>query len=133
LHSPHLNRSAISDAQQEFSLNAYATASPLDTPMMVPNAAAAKRTGGVAFVGVPDTPSPGPTAAQLATDILLYTNPALTYAVAAGGALVLGMAWFAMRGAHGLTLLSGALLRAAAAWVWFCSALHHQTSAKRGP
>jgi hypothetical protein len=53
-------RSAISDAQQELSMNAYA-GSPLETPV-----------------------------------------------AAAAGVLALALAWFVLRGAHGLTLLSGA-------------------------
>lgn len=66
----------------------------------------AKRAG-VAFVGVPETPAPERTGSQLAADLLLYTNPPLTYAAAAVGAAALAGAWFALRGAHGLTLLTG--------------------------
>lgn len=73
--------------------------------------AAARRAGGVAFAGVPETPDAGAaqSAAELATDILLYRNPPLTYVVGGLGAVLLAAAVFAAHGAHGLTLLTGAV------------------------
>lgn len=69
---------------------------------------AAKRAGAVAFA-VPDTPVEGEprTASEVVSDVLLYHNPPLTYLVAAAGVLALAAAWFALRGAHGLTVLTG--------------------------
>lgn len=69
---------------------------------------AGKRAGTVAFA-VPDTPleSEPRSASQVVSDVLLYQNPSLTYVTAAAGVLVLAAAWFALRGAHGLTLLTG--------------------------
>lgn len=99
-------RVAIADAQFDLSLNALA-GSPLETPVMP---GAAKRAGGgVTFADAPETPA-GPqaprTSGQVVSDILLYTNPPLTYVAAAAGALVLAGAWFATRGGHGVTLLT---------------------------
>lgn len=89
--------------------------------METPVVGAKRHGGGVAFA-VPETPeaTPGPrSAGQLASEVLLYRNPALTYAAALVGAVMLGATWFALRGAHGLTLLTGACTGggAAAAWV----------------
>lgn len=71
---------------------------------------AAKRAGGVAFA-VPDTPvdCEARSAGQVASDVLLYRNPPLTYLVAAAGVVALAAMWFALRGAHGLTLLTGGM------------------------
>lgn len=89
-------------------MNAYA-GSPLETPVA---AAGAKRAGGggggVTFAGVPETPAATRPGGELVRDILLYSNPPLTYVAAAAGVLALALAWFVLRGAHGLTLLSGA-------------------------
>ena len=71
----------------------------------------AKRAG-VSFAGLPETPAPGAggegASTQLVEDILLYRNPPLTYVAAGAGVTALGVAWFALRGAHGLTFLTGA-------------------------
>lgn len=73
----------------------------------MPTAGGAKRSG-VSFAGVPETPlADARPASELASDILLYKNPVLSYLAAGAGALALGAAWFALRGAHGLTLLTG--------------------------
>ena len=70
--------------------------------------AAAQRQG-VSFAGVPDTPTPAAkTSGQALADVLLYANPPLTYLVAACGILVLAAAYYALRGSHNLTLLTGA-------------------------
>lgn len=106
-------RSAISDAQQELSLNAYA-GSPLDTPVAAVGTKRAGAVGGVTFAGVPETPVAAGHGGDLLRDILLYTNPPFTYLAAAAGVLALALAWFVLRGAHGVTLLSGGCCRAGA-------------------
>ena len=97
-------RAAISDAQQQLDLNAFA--GPLETPVL--GGAAAKRSG-VSFADVPETPAGGPAStSQLVSDILLHRNPPLTCLAAGAGALLLAAAWVLLHGAHGLTLLTGA-------------------------
>lgn len=96
------HRSAISDAQQQLDLNAFAGS--METPVL--GGAAAKRSG-VSFAGVPETPAAGAAStSQLASDILLHRNPALTGLAAVVGALLLAAAWVLLHGAHGLTLLT---------------------------
>ncbi len=98
------SRAAISDAQQQLDLNAFA--GPLETPVL--GGAAAKRSG-VSFADVPETPAAGPAStSQLVSDILLHRNPPLTCLAAGAGALLLAAAWVLLHGAHGLTLLTGA-------------------------
>lgn len=81
----------------------------METPVL--GAAAAKRSG-VSFAGVPETPAAGAAStSQLAADILLHRNPALTGLAAVVGALLLAAAWVLLHGAHGLTLLTGACPR----------------------
>ncbi|KAL4435169.1 hypothetical protein ABPG77_001851 [Micractinium sp. CCAP 211/92] len=99
-------REAIESAQLD--LDVYAGAgTPMETPMLHGGGGAGKRAGTVAFA-VPDTPleSEPRSASQVVSDVLLYQNPPLTYVTAAAGVLVLAAAWFALRGAHGLTLLT---------------------------
>ena len=107
LAPPPPRRSAISDAQQQLDLNAFAGS--METPVL--GGAAAKRSG-VSFAGVPETPAAGAAStSQLASDILLHRNPALTGLAAVVGALLLAAAWVLLHGAHGLTLLTGACPR----------------------
>ena len=71
----------------------------------------AARRPGVSFAATPadaDAPGGGTATGQVLTDILLYTNPPLTYLAAGTGLAVLGGTHYALRGAHGLTLLTGA-------------------------
>ena len=73
--------------------------------------------GGVAFVGVPDSPAPAATSrsgGQVVADVLLYTNPPLTYLVAGAGVVLLAAGFYCLRGAHNLTFLTGAVVAAAA-------------------
>lgn len=81
---------------------------------------AAKR-GGVAFAGIPETPAPNKSGAELAADILLYKNPPLTYLAAGAGAVALAAVLFAAHGAHGVTLLTGAGGRASGGGRRCCS------------
>ena len=75
--------------------------------------------GGVAFVGVPDSPAPAAAATsrsggQVVADVLLDTNPPLTYLVAGAGVVLLAAVLYCLRGAHNLTFLTGAVVAAAA-------------------
>lgn len=101
-------RSQIEEAQMDLDMSAFSGSTPMETPVPA-GAGGAKRAGGVAFAGIPETPDAEPSsrsAGQVVEDVLLYHNPPLTYLAAAMGLLLLTGTWFALRGAHGLTLLT---------------------------
>ena len=109
------SRSAISEAQQQLDLDAYA-GHPLETPMAQVQGAKRGAGAGVAFVGVPDSPAPASrSGGQVVADVLLYTNPPLTYVVAGAGVVLLAAVFYCLRGAHNLTFLTGEAAAAAAA------------------